>query len=295
MDPTPIIIIKKKKVVHGGHHGGAWKVAYADFVTAMMAFFLVMWIMGLSPEDRKVVQGYFNDPMGFMKAMPKGAPNVGPSGGRTAARSTMAQGNSSRTKQNEEAELKNLEREIKEAIGRGKGDAQFLSLIKAIEINVTPEGLELDFVEGNGVVFFELGSANVRPQAKAIITRVATQLKASGRAMFVDGHTDGRPFAVGGNDNKLLSSARAQSVYQILRSGGVLEDQVLDIRGRGDRKLKVPNDPLDARNRRVSILLPYVGAEEKVLGDVEAMPEEQARFSAPINLRPENPNLDGHQ
>ncbi|MBL8060093.1 MAG: OmpA family protein [Chthonomonas sp.] len=287
-DGTPIII-KKKKVSHGGHHGGAWKVAYADFVTAMMAFFLVMWIMGLSPEDRKIVQGYFNDPMGFMKSTPKGAPNIGPSGGRQASSAALAQGEA--TRRAEESELQSLQKEIKSAIGSSDGDAQLLALMEAIEVNITPEGLELEFVEGNGVVFFELGSAVVRPQARSIITRVATQLRASGRLMFVDGHTDGRPFTGGSSDNKLLSAQRAQSVYQILRSAGVPEAQVLDIRGRGDRKLKIVEDPNDARNRRVSILLPFLGGEEKVMDDVDGTPKEGAKFTSPIDLKPQKPEL----
>ncbi|MCC6687189.1 MAG: OmpA family protein [Fimbriimonadaceae bacterium] len=285
-DGTPIII-KKKKVVGHGHHGGAWKVAYADFVTAMMAFFLVMWIMGLSPEDRKIVQGYFNDPMGFMKSMPKGSPNVAPSGGRQSVAPSST--SSGRRAKKEEAELETIKKDIKSAIGSGQGDKQVLTLIKAIEVNVTPEGLELDFVEGKGVVFFELGSAVVRPQARAIIARVAVQLREAGRAMYVDGHTDGRPFSSGIRDNKLLSIERASSVYEILRANGVSEKQVLAVRGRGDRKLKYVDDPYDPRNRRVSIFLPYIGAEEKVMDDVQAGPEEQARFSPKIDLRQPTP------
>ena len=287
------IIIKKKKVMPHGHHGGAWKVAYADFVTAMMAFFLVMWIMGMSPDDRKQVQGYFNDPMGFMKEMPKGPPNAGPTGGSSTMRAVRDQGNASKAAQKDTKELVSLEKKVQSALVQSASHGDLAALIKAIEVHVTPEGLEIEFVEGKGVVFFELGSATVRPQAKGVILRVASQLHRAGRVMFIDGHTDGRQFAGGGQDNKLLSAQRAQSVYRLLRAGGVPEAQVLDIRGRGDRKLKYPEKPLDGRNRRVSILLPFKGAEEKVMGDVTGG-DSQATFASPIDIKPDTPELIGN-
>lgn len=290
------IIIKKKKVMPHGHHGGAWKVAYADFVTAMMAFFLVMWIMGMSPDDRKQVQGYFNDPMGFMKATPKGSPNIGPTGGSRSAQRQITQGTAAKAVQKDERELKSLEKQVQASLSQGETTGDLATLIKAIEVQVTPEGLEIEFVEGKGVVFFELGSAKVRPQARQIILNVATQLRKAGRLMYIDGHTDGRPFAGGGQDNKLLSAERAESVYRLFRSGGIPEEQVLDIRGRGDRKLKYPGDPYDGRNRRVSILLPFKGGEEKVMGDVstDRTSREQATFEAPVDIRPEKPELGAH-
>ena len=289
------IIIKKKKVAAHGHHGGAWKVAYADFVTAMMAFFLVMWIMGMSPDDRQQVQGYFNDPMGFMKATPKGSPNIGPTGGKSSPRNSLVQGNATRAIEKDEKELATLKQEVKVALTAGEASGDLAALINSIEIQVTPEGLEIEFVEGKGVVFFELGSAVVREQAKGIILRVAGQLKRAGRLMYIDGHTDGRPFSGGSQDNKLLSAQRAQSVYRILRSGGVPEVQVLDIRGRGDRKLKFPSDPLNGGNRRVSILLPFKGGEEKVMSDMSGahIGNDQAAFSVPVEVKPEKPDIIG--
>ncbi len=259
----------------------------------MMAFFLVMWIMGLSPEDRNEVQGYFNDPMGFMQSSPKGQPNIGPTGGRTSPRDQVTQGNAVKAQEEERTELKTIEKEVEAAMTQGAASGDLASLIRNIELNVSPEGLEIEFVEGKGVVFFELGSSVVRPQASALILRVASAIAESGRMMFIDGHTDGRPYLGGSSDNKLLSAQRAQAVYRLLRQGGVPEKQVLDIRGRGDRKLKYPNDPLDGRNRRVSILLPFKGAEEKLSGDVssEGMGDGQAKFKSPIEIAPERPDI----
>lgn len=287
------IIIKKKKVSGHGHHGGAWKVAYADFVTAMMAFFLVMWIMGMSADDREQVQGYFNDPMGFMKSVPKGAPNIGPTGGKSSPRESLTQGNATKAREEDEQQLKTVEQSVNKALGSGAATGDLATLLKNIEISITPEGLEIEFVEGKGMVFFEVGSDKVRPQARQLILRVAGQLRGAGRMMFIDGHTDGRPFVGGSMDNKLLSAQRAQAVYRLLRQGGVPEAQVMDIRGRGSRKLKYPDNPLDDRNRRVSILLPFKDAEERVVNDlpVGELQGAEAAFRSEIKIVPPPPSI----
>lgn len=282
------IIIKKKKIQGHGHHGGAWKVAYADFVTAMMAFFLVMWIMGMDSASRESVEGYFNDPVGFMKVMPKGPPNIGPSGGRTSPRSQMVQGNAARLLEEDRKKIEALESEVEKTLGQGTGQETLAALIKNIEVNITPEGLEIEFVEGKGMVFFEVGSAIVRPEARQLILSVAPKLAGSGRMMFIDGHTDARPFGGGEMDNKMLSLDRARSVYRLLRAGGVPERQVMAIRGQGSRKLKLKDLPLDARNRRVSVLLPFAGTEEQLMSDLpaNAVDGSQAAFKE-IQVVPE--------
>ena len=226
---TPIII--KKKKVHGhGHHGGAWKVAYADFVTAMMAFFLVMWILGMSDEEKESIAAYFNDPTGFTKHRPGHAIKIGPQGQEV----TPEQGEGAKN----------------EGIMADKGE---------LDVKQTDEGLVIELIENEttGEVFFEVGSSSVRDQARAIFTKIAPILAKSNRLLKVEGHTDARPYPGTGYDNFDLSSDRANAVRRLLLANGLKTDQVLSAEGRADTDPRNPADPFHFSNRRVTILLPY--------------------------------------
>lgn len=286
------IIIKKKKVSGHGHHGGAWKVAYADFVTAMMAFFLVMWIMGMSADQRQQVQGYFNDPQGFMKSVPKGAPNITPSGGHRASQlSASAAATRRKEEEQEEREVEQVRENIKAVLSKGANDADISVLIKNIEVTLTTEGLEIEFVEGKGMVFFEVGCANIRPQAKKLILEIAPLLAKSGRIMIIDGHTDARNYTGLGYDNWDLSGDRALAVRRVLRLGGVPANQVSAVRAFADTRLKFPDAPLDSRNRRVTVMLPFKRMQQNVVNDIphdQIDPKDQAIFAKP-EIVPEKP------
>jgi chemotaxis protein MotB len=232
---APIIVIKKKGG-HGGHHGGAWKVAYADFVTAMMSLFIVLWLMGSSEKVKKAVAGYFNDPKGTGSQL--GTTMTGT--GETIAKMD--------TKDLEKLKDK-LEQEIK-----ARKDLEKLS--KQIEITVTPEGLRIELLEGKDGTFYEIGSAKLSDSGQELLTLLATELKTLPNSLLLEGHTDSTPYS---NDNSYsnwdLSADRANSARRILQQDGVRNNQVTQVRGYADQMLRVKNNPTDPSNRRVSILV----------------------------------------
>jgi chemotaxis protein MotB len=292
-DGTPIIIKKKKGHAHG-HHGGAWKVAYADFVTAMMAFFMVMWIMGMTDSTRMSLQGYFNDPVGFMKNEPRNPvrimPFKGPPGGSDNAFSSLQAPGKTEKEAGQE-----LKTEIEKAVtegqgGKGNGDAEVKALFKNVHIRITPDGVVIDFVENAGAVFFDVGSAHIRPGAMKLIQRLAPVLVSADKKMYVEGHTDSRPFPSASYDNFDLSNDRAQALRRALKAYGVGDKRILGTRGFADRRLAVPENPYHFANRRVSLVLPF---EERGGNSVPSMPkallkdEIQGAFKSPVIIQPD--------
>ncbi len=286
------IIIKKKKVSGHGHHGGAWKVAYADFVTAMMAFFLVMWIMGLSDADKAEIERTFNEPRPYLKApFSGGLPRVSPTGDRKqsgAPTSAMMQAEE-RDKQKDEDEVREVQEKVNKILQSAGSDKSIAVLLKNILVTVSSEGLELEFAEGNGVVFFEVGSSVVRPAARKIIQEVAPVLGKSGRRLIVDGHTDSRAYSGPNYDNFDLSADRAQAVLRILRNNGVQTKQIMGCRGFGDQRLKYPGQPLKEQNRRVTVLLPFKRFQQNVKNELgpEDYGDKQGAFRKPVDISPE--------
>lgn len=254
-DGTPIIIKKVKKGGHG-HHGGAWKIALADFMTAMFAFFLVMWIVGMSQEDRSIIQAYFNDPIGFTKTPPRSPVNLLKPGGPRQTKdgesgSTMAKMQEVEARSKMEAGLSNAlkaDQEISRLIKEGK-----------LEMRITNEGLVVEFIENkeNGEVFFTLGSAAVRAQAKSVIGKVARILTSMKRDIKIQGHTDARPFTGKGLDNYDLSGQRANAVRRVMLAAGLPEKQVVGVEALAATQPRRPEDPNHFSNRRVTVLLPF--------------------------------------
>lgn len=293
-DGTPIII-KKKKVAHAAHHGGSWKVAYADFVTAMMAFFMVMWIMGLSDSAKSQIQGYFNDPLGFVKNEPKTQVNIAsfrsspPRTGPWNQNGGGSQGDSA-AKADEDA-VRKLGKEIAQAMDQAaEGNGQLQEVLKHVEFVVTDEGLRIEFIEGAGAVFFDTGSSIIRPQAKQLIARVAPLIAASGRKIVIEGHTDARPYSKpDGYDNWDLSNDRAQSMRRLLKSMSVPEKRVIEVRGFAATQLRKPEDPFDYTNRRVSVLLAFnrLGETEVGTPSNDLKDHIQGMFRRPVDVAPE--------
>lgn len=263
---TPIIIKKKKGHGGHGHHGGSWKVAYADFVTAMMAFFMVMWIMGLSDSTRSMVAGYFNDPMGFMKQMPRSNNTLGikqgpPSFSRSKAKRSQLE---DKLAMADKAKLKGVKKRLEVLLtqaGVGSNSLNLRALSQQVEVRMTSEGLQIEFMDKAGAVFFESGSAVVRPEAKGIVMKVGKVLAMSGRPLRIQGHTDAQQFGDGSYDNWDLSNDRANAMRHLLKKGGVQDSQLIRIENYADHDLKRPDDPLHYSNRRVTILLPYQPAD----------------------------------
>lgn len=251
------IIIKKKKVVgHGGHHGGSWKVAYADFVTAMMAFFMVLWIMGLSDDTKAAIQGYFNDPAGFMKNPPH-TKQVIKMVGESFSRPDKARPSGNGSTQtdglkNDEIEAsKAVEQQIKQETGNVP------NMDSHVVISETRDGIQIEFLEDVTNVFFQSGSAQVSPLGQKIIKLITPTIKSTGRFIVLEGHTDRKPYAGKEYTNWELSSDRASAFRLELAKNGIPDARFKEVRGFADRKLKFPSKPFAPGNRRVTLLLPW--------------------------------------
>jgi chemotaxis protein MotB len=247
----PIIIIRKKGG-HGGHHGGAWKVAYADFVTAMMAFFLVMWLVAQSKDVKQAVGGYFRDPgiFEFEKGrgvLPGGQPGVEP--GAAPAVSMPRDGGVEAEQARFEATADLIRRDLTQIKG-------FATLRDQVKFSVTSEGLRIDLVDKQASSFFDSGSAALRGESEQILGLIAHELGALSNDVVVEGHTDSRQYADGDRyGNWELSAERANAARRVMEQFGLRSGQVRAVRGYADRQLQLPTTPLDPRNRRVSIVV----------------------------------------
>lgn len=233
----PIIVIKKVSG-HGGHHSGAWKVAYADFVTAMMALFIVLWLLNSSVKVKKAVAGYFNDPLSSQR--------------ETGTTKTGDDDNVPVDKLN----AQKLKDQIQQAI-ENQPDLQ--KLAKQIEISITPEGLRIELIEGKNGTFFQSGSAKLSQSGQELLGMLAGQLKSLPNHLLLEGHTDAQPYSSDtGYTNWELSADRANSARQLLQQDGVGKNQISQVRGYADQMLRVKNDPLDPSNRRISLIVQWV-------------------------------------
>ena len=231
----PIIVIRKKGG-HGGHHGGAWKVAYADFVTAMMSLFIVLWLMNSSDKVKKAVAGYFNDPKGTGTMM--GTTLTG-----TGETVTVASADN----------MQKLKEKLEEEI-RAKKDLQKLS--KQIEITITPEGLRVELLEDKNGTFYQSGSARLSDSGQELLELLGGELKTLPNALLIEGHTDAAQYSDDTNySNWELSADRANSARRLLQQHGVRGNQVTQVRGYADQLLRVKANPFDPSNRRISILV----------------------------------------
>jgi chemotaxis protein MotB len=234
---TPPVIIIKKKGGHGGHHGGAWKVAYADFVTAMMALFIVLWLLSSSEETKKAVGGYFQDPTGR---------------GKLVGTSQFGSGESlfiSKT------EMEKLKEKIESAM---RTLPEFQKLKNQVRITITAEGLRIELLETAKGLFFESGSAEPSAMGKELLTNLAKELRKFPNRIIIEGHTDSAPYlgkAI--YSNWELSADRANSARRWMQEQGLREDQVLEVRGFADQSLFKPTNPADPSNRRISVIIHY--------------------------------------
>ncbi|MCP4631945.1 MAG: OmpA family protein [candidate division Zixibacteria bacterium] len=250
-DLQPIII--KKKKVHGGHHGGAWKVAYADFVTAMMAFFLVMWLVAQAPEVKESVAGYFNNPTGFMKG---GQASVLKGSGASVVDMKRKPPNRKQAEEVVKKELMKAAEHIKERLA---GLPDFNNLKQNIEIQMTEEGLRIQLIESNDAkqtTFYRLGSRELNPRGKAILTSISRELKQLENKIVIEGHTDSRTYVYENKySNWELSADRANSARKLMEDEGISTQQIEAVRGYADRRLRIEDMPIDPRNRRISIIV----------------------------------------
>jgi len=259
----PIIVIKKKGS-HGGHHGGAWKVAYADFVTAMMSLFIVLWLMNSSEKIKKAVAGYFNDPKGTSTLM--GTTLTGTGETVTAA-----------TADNLQKLKEKLEQEI-----AARKDLE--KILKQIEITITPEGLRIEMIEDKNGTFYQSGSASLSQNGQELLALLASELKTLPNNLLIEGHTDATPYS---NDadysNWELSADRANSARRLMQQDGVRSNQVTQVRGFADQLPRVKNNPADPSNRRITILVKNL---EGLPSDWKGAPAMTRSGAAPETANP---------
>jgi chemotaxis protein MotB len=255
MKNQPVIVVKKKKGGHGAHHGGAWKVAYADFVTAMMAFFLVMWIVGQSAQVRAAVAGYFRDPGLFDHQKSN---SMVPGGEKGVLPEPKAGTPNESTSIQDAARLEAAAARIRKALG---GVPEFSTLKDQIEIKLTNEGLRIELLESAATGFFDTGSAKINAPGEHILVAIADELRRVPNGVVFEGHTDSRPYqSTVGYTNWELSADRANAARRMMEEHGLARLQVRGVRGCADTQLRNGGDPYDARNRRVTIIVQHTMA-----------------------------------
>ena len=235
--PAPIIVIRRK-AAHVRHHGGAWKVAYADFVTAMMALFIVLWLLSSSDQVKKAVGGYFSDPSGS---------------GRMMGSSLAGSGESIAVSKDDMDKLKERLQDALRQLPR------FEQMKNQVQMTVTGEGLRIEMLETAKGMFFESGKPNPSEAGQELLIILARQMSALPNTIAIEGHTDAKPFSSGGPySNWELSADRANSARRFMVENGLRPDQVKQVRGFADQQLRDTKDPENASNRRVSVIVQYL-------------------------------------
>ena len=304
----PIII---KRIKKGGHaaHGGAWKIAYADFVTAMMAFFLLMWRLGSTTEgDKKSIADYFSSPMKV--SLLSGGQGSGDSshvikgGGQDLSRSTgqvkagdvkadrktvNLQALKAEQLKAEAAKLSELKEKIEEKIG---ANPTLAALQSQIRLDMTRDGLRIQIVDEGNRPMFDSGSSAVKPYMRELLRAIGSVLGEVPNRLTLEGHTDAAPFLGGdrGYSNWELSSDRANASRRELMAGGLPEDRTLRVQGLAASSLFEPTDPLAPTNRRISIIVMNREAEDRFFKTapvaVETVEEEKPASIAPQLVTP---------
>ncbi|MBN7771133.1 flagellar motor protein MotB [Marinobacter daepoensis] len=262
MEEQPIIIKRKKKVV-GGHHGGSWKVAFADFATAMMAFFLVLWLTATAtPEQKLAVEGYFKDPVGFTEG---GSPNPVDLEGSASVIEEATQDQEVSTIQIEDEvvdeladtleqrRMQQLFQELQERIEQSETLQKFKDQLL---IDITDEGLRIQIVDRSGRPMFDSGRAELKYYSQDILFELAKTLGSVNNKLSITGHTDATPFSGRpGYTNWELSADRANTARRALVAGGVRLEQIARVVGLSDSVLFDREDPVAPVNRRISIIV----------------------------------------
>ncbi|MGE4244078.1 flagellar motor protein MotB [Ramlibacter sp.] len=291
----PVIVKRVKKGGHGGHHGGAWKIAYADFVTAMMAFFLLMWLLGSTAQgDLQGIASYFQSPLKVALAGGSGSGDSSSivKGGGTNL--TRTNGNERRGDVQAPSRSYNLQalraevqaadaarmREVQTRIEAALQASPTLGALRAqLRMDITADGLRIQIVDDQGRPMFDAGSARVKDYTRELMRSIGRLVDEAGARVVLSGHTDASPYAGGerGYSNWELSSDRANASRRELLAGGLAEDRVVRVLGLGSSVHFNPADPLSPLNRRISILvLGEIGSERWQPGAEVPVSEAQA-------------------
>ncbi|MFN0184118.1 MAG: flagellar motor protein MotB [Aquabacterium sp.] len=294
----PIIV---KRIKKGGHaaHGGAWKIAYVDFVTAMMAFFLLMWLLGSTTEgDKKGIADYFQSPLKIAMlggsgsgdsshVLRGGGQDLSRSGGQVKRGDVQApqehvnlQALRAEQVRAEATRLRALQEQMESELANNAKTSQYASQIK---LDMTRDGLRIQIVDEHSRAMFDSGSAVVLPHMREILRAIGSLLAEVPNRLTLEGHTDSQPFPGGerGYSNWELSADRANASRRELVAGGLTEDRVLRVQGLASSQPFNKQDPREAANRRISLIVMNREAEERVL---RPMPEPP-----PADIRPDKP------
>lgn len=279
----PIIVKKIKK--GGGHHGGAWKVAYADFVTAMMAFFLLLWLLNVTTSEQKSgIADYFSPNerisdgrsgagglMGGLTISPEGTlssqrstliqtasptqtnPALRPNPSAKETAQKKAEARKKQRRESEQRKFKEAQRKLEAAV---ENNPTLKKLLKNLMVDTTPEGLRIQVIDQDDEPMFASGSAQMFAKTRTLLTEIASVLEEFPNEISVRGHTDSTPYAEGATyTNWELSADRSNSSRRVLLDAGISIDRLNNVMGKADREHLIMDNPRDARNRRISIIL----------------------------------------
>ena len=296
------IIIKRIKKVAGGHHGGAWKIAYADFVTAMMAFFLLMWLLGSTTKgELQGISDYFRTPLKVALSGGSGSGDatnpLASGGGDMTRRDSMQMQRGALPEKKPTIKAKDAQAELDRLEGqRLKAlKARLEAVIEAnpvmrqyrdqLLIDITSEGLRVQIIDQLNRPMFDLGSARLKPYARDILVGLAAPLNEVNNALSLTGHTDAKPYSSGERSysNWELSADRANASRRVLVEGGIAEGKIKRVVGMSSAVLFEPNDPLSPVNRRIALIVMTRESEEKVKSESSAAPAKPAPAAAPAD------------
>lgn len=264
-DPgVKVVFIKKKNKGHG-HHGGAWKVAYADFVTAMMALFIVLWLLTQSDQaSKEKIAEYFRT-----GALPGGSLMVGKPGGSTPPRAinVFADGVGTSAAVSEAKEMTALKKGVENMLKQASKNPEFASLARHVKVRVVNDGALIELVEGGDNFLFNLASSELKPGAIKILEELAPLLTKLNNKLEIHGHTDARPFGTGSKKtNWELSFERGDQARRVLEDHGIAKGKVQSVLAHADTALYDPEHPLAPENRRLSILVVRASAQRARAG-----------------------------
>ena len=274
IEPPRPIIVRKITIVAGGHHGGAWKVAYADFVTAMMAFFLLLWLLGATTEkQRKGIADYFTPTLVKMKQGSAGSngllggssmtdvDNYPHRAGQTGTKAITIPRDATGGPKEGGSNIKRVGDMQKKLAEKLSASERMKRLNKIVRLVATPEGIRIDLVDDADFSMFELGTTVLTPDAAALLQAISATVRDESGGLTIRGHTDALAWrgasggGAGGANNWSLSAGRAEATRQAMRRDGITEPRFARIEGVADREPLVRDNPADPRNRRISILL----------------------------------------
>jgi len=268
------IIIKRIKKVAGGAHGGSWKVAYADFVTAMMAFFLLMWLLASTTSSQKLaLQTYFKNFSIFEKGSGVMQVSIAPKKSDTQAAQSEKKppgGQQSKSSQDNQQKKEATQKEIRKMI-----DMKLSEFKDQIQVDVTPDGVRINIMDKDGQPMFQSGAAQFQGWSAQVLKTLADEINRLPNQVIIEGHTDAIPYS--GNSqitNWELSTQRAMAARRALEYYGVKRERYARIIGYADQQLLFKDKPTDPRNRRISVILKFENSDDQNMKAIDLLSDE---------------------